>query len=221
MATQPPFGNRREAGQALANVVGKVELPGKPIVLALPRGGVPVGYEVAMGIDAPLDVFLVRKLGVPGHEELAMGAIATGGIRVINRRLVEDIGVSQAQIDEVAEREGEELRRREREYRDELPPPSITGRHVVLVDDGLATGASMHAAIEAVRAKDPEALTVAVPVAPPAACDALRDVVDRVVCAASPEPFYGVGAWYRDFRPTTDDEVVQLLEAARTTERNQ
>src|SRR5688500_16634152 len=180
------FIDREDAGRQLA--LELAPYAGRPdlLVLALPRGGVPVGFEIARALGAPLDVFLVRKLGVPGHEELALGAIATGGVRVLNPSVVHDLGLTGAIIDAVAEREGHELARREREYRDGRPAPDIAGRTVILVDDGLATGATMRAAAAALRQQGPARLVVAVPVAAAATCDDLRREVDEVVCAATP-----------------------------------
>jgi predicted phosphoribosyltransferase len=175
---------------------------------------VPVGFEVAQALGAPLDVFLVRKLGVPGHEELAMGAIASGGIRVLNPSVVQMLRVPEHEIDTVAAREQRELERRERAYRGDRPEPEIRGRTVILVDDGLATGSSMRAAVAALRSQHPERLVVAVPVAAPDTCDAFRDEVDDIVCAITPEPFYAVGLWYADFSQTSDAEVHELLERA-------
>jgi putative phosphoribosyl transferase len=214
MTAELPLENRREAGRRLATLVRARDLPNDIIVLGLPRGGVPVAYEVARALDAPLDVFLVRKLGVPGHEELAMGAIATGGIRVLNHDVVDELRISESEIQRVAEKEWIELRRREESYRDDLPPPPIARRHVVLVDDGLATGASMRAAIEAVKAQGPARITVAIPVAAPPVYDQLAELVDDIVCVATPTPFHGVGWWYEDFGPTSDDEVRSLLSDA-------
>ncbi len=208
------FQDRTDAGHRLADALR--EYAGRPgvVVLALPRGGVPVGYEVARELGAPLDVFLVRKLGVPGHEELAMGAIASGGVKVLNPDVVEMLSVPDRVIDAVAAREGEELRRRERAYRDDRPPPDLQGKTVILVDDGLATGSTMRAAAEAVRLQVPARLVVAVPVGAAETCGALREVADEVVCDVLPEPFYAVGLWYRDFSQTTDDEVRALLARA-------
>ena len=187
---------------------------GDVTVLALPRGGVPVGYEVALALGAPLDVFLVRKLGVPGQEELAMGAIATGGVRVVNDAVVEELGIAPDVIEAVAAREQEELERRERAYRGERPAPDVSGRVVILVDDGLATGSTMRAAARALRKLGPARIVVAVPVAPREACAALRPEADEVVCAETPESFKGVGRWYDDFSQTTDEEVRALLQAS-------
>lgn len=208
------FRDRRDAGRALAaSLTAYADRP-DIIVLALPRGGVPVGYEVASALRVPFDVFLVRKLGVPGNEELAMGAIASGGVRVINRDVVEGSAISPATIDAVAAAEVRELERREREYRDDRPAPIITDQVVILVDDGLATGATMRAGLIALRLKQPLRLVAAVPVAPTLTCQELRTIADEVVCIATPEPFYGVGLWYDDFTPTSDAEVRELLRLA-------
>jgi predicted phosphoribosyltransferase len=181
------------------------------LVLALPRGGVPVAAEVARALGAPLDIFLVRKLGVPGHEELAMGAVATGGTRVLNDRVVRALGIPEYLVDAVAAREEAELARRERLYRGDRPPPVVRGRTVILVDDGLATGASMQAAIQALRRLEPARIVVAVPAGAPETCEALRGVADDVVCTVTPEPFRAVGLWYDDFSQTSDEEVRELL----------
>lgn len=183
-------------------------------VLALPRGGVPIGYEVARGLGAPLDVFVVRKLGLPGHPELAMGAIASGGVRVMNEDVLESYRVSQAAIEAVTRAERVELERRERAYRDGRPLVAIEGRTVLLVDDGLATGSTMRAAVLAVRRLHPARVVVAVPVGAWQTCEALRDVADDVICVSTPEPFSAVGLWYVDFSQTTDEEVRQLLSRA-------
>jgi putative phosphoribosyl transferase len=183
------------------------------LVLALPRGGVPVAYEVARALGAPLDVFLVRKLGIPGHEELAMGAVATGGVRVINQPVVRALRIPQELIDAVAATELKELARQEHLYRGDRPPPDIGGRTVILVDDGLATGATMLAAVKALRQQQPARIIVAAPVAARETCEQLQSEVDDVVCAVTPEPFYAVGLWYEDFSQTSDDEVRDLLRA--------
>ena len=205
------FSDRADAGRQLAAQLG--DYTGRPdvLVLALPRGGVPVGYEVARALAAPLDVLLVRKLGVPGHEELAMGAVASGGVRVLNPDVVDSLGIPAPLIDEVAAREQGELERRELAYRDGRRAPDVCGRTVILVDDGLATGSTMRAAAKAVRQQQPQRLVVGVPVASPQTCDEFRDEVDEIVCAITPEPFYAVGVWYHDFSQTTDDEVRALL----------
>jgi putative phosphoribosyl transferase len=205
------FRNRAEAGRALARALSQYGGRDDVVVLALPRGGVPVGYEVAKELGAPLDVFLVRKLGVPGHEELAMGAIATGGVLVLDERVLRWLGINEDQIQKTLARELDELRRREAAYRDGRPLPDLKGKTVILVDDGLATGASMQAAAGAVRRHEPARIVIAVPVASRATCDRFRDEVDEVVCAVTPEPFYAVGNWYEDFSQTSDDEVRELL----------
>ena len=209
----PIFRDRRDAGRRLAKALEKYR--GEDVVvLALPRGGVPVGYEIAEALGAPLDVFLVRKLGVPGHEELAMGAIASGGVRIINRDVVEAIGIADWEIDAAAGREGQELERREKAYRGDRPAPDLTGKTAILVDDGLATGASMRAAVKALRNMKPARIVVAVPTAAPETCRAFEAEVDEVICAITPEPFWAVGAWYEDFTQTTDEEVRDLIDRA-------
>ena len=213
------FRDRREAGQVLARKLAEYAHRPDVVVLALPRGGVPVGYEVARALDAPLDVFLVRKLGVPGHEELAMGAVATGGVRVLNDQLVRALGIPPNVIDAVAAGQGQELARRERLYRGERPPPDVRGRTVILVDDGLATGATMRAALAALRQQGLARVVVAVPTAAPEKCDELRTEADEVVCATTPEPFYSVGLWYEDFSQTSDEEVRELLARAARADR--
>ncbi len=209
-----PFRDRQEAGKLLAALLHTYQNRSDLHVLALPRGGVPVAFEVAQSLNAPLDVFVVRKLGVPGHEELAFGAIASGGIRVLNPRLVRELGLTQRMIDAVAAREEKELERRERAYHGPHPAPEVRGKTVILIDDGLATGATMLAAAKALRQKNPAEIIVAAPVAAPEVCDEFRSEVDRIVCAVTPEPFYGVGHWYEDFSQTTDEEVRDLLERA-------
>lgn len=206
------YEDRREGGRRLAEKLGRYAEDPKVIVLGLPRGGVPVAYEVAEALDAPLDIFLVRKLGVPSQSELAMGAIASGGVRVLNQDVISGYGISEQAVEDVAEREREELERRQRTYRGDRPAPHVEGRTVILVDDGLATGASMKAAVDALKARNPARVVVAVPVAPPETCEAFQDEVDEVVCAATPRPFLGVGAWYRVFAQTTDAEVQELLD---------
>jgi putative phosphoribosyl transferase len=209
------FKNRVEAGQALARALAEYSGRRDVTVLALPRGGVPVGYEVAEALGAPLDVFVVRKLGVPGHEELAMGAIASGGVRVPNEDVVGPFRLSARDIDRVAAREELELSRREREYRGGVAPAEVEGRTVILVDDGLATGASMRAAVKALRQRRPSWLVVAVPVGAPSTCAVFEAEADHVVCARTPDPFYAVGQWYEDFRQTSDEEVRDLVAHAR------
>jgi predicted phosphoribosyltransferase len=205
------FHDRRDAGRRLADRLSALAGRRDVVVLALPRGGVPVGYEVAGGLGAPLDVFLVRKLGVPGREELAMGAIASGGVRVVNADVVRALGIPPTVIDQVAADEERELARREWEYRDDRPPPDVAGRVVILVDDGLATGSTMRAAVLAVRQHNPLAVIVAVPVGASETCSAMRDVADDVVCLETPEQFAAVGLWYEDFSQTRDEEVRELL----------
>jgi erythromycin esterase-like protein/predicted phosphoribosyltransferase len=205
------FRDRREAGRLLAEKLAAYANRPDVLVLALPRGGVPVAYEVARGLGAPLDVFVVRKLGVPGYEELAMGAIATGGVRVLNDQLVERLGIGEQAIEAIAARERQELERRERLYRGDRPPPDVRGRTVILVDDGLATGATMRAAIEALRQQNPARIVVAVPMASPEACEEMKEKADDVICAITPEPFHAVGRWYQDFSQTADEEVGILL----------
>lgn len=208
------FSDRRDAGRQLARKLSKYA--GRPdiIVLALPRGGVPVAYEVAQTIQAPLDVLIVRKLGVPGEEELALGAIASGGIRILNQEIIDALAVSQTVIDRVTEREKVELERRERQYRGERPVFEVRDRSVILVDDGLATGASMLAAVRATRIRHPAKVVVAVPVASYQAIFILRQEADEVYCVRIPDDFEGVGRWYEDFTQTTDEEVDHLLENA-------
>jgi erythromycin esterase-like protein/predicted phosphoribosyltransferase len=208
------FRDRRDAGRVLAGLLEQYRDRDNIVVLGLPRGGVPVAYEVAIALDAPLDVFLVRKLGVPGHEELAMGAIASGGVIVLNEDVVIGLAVSSDAIREVAERESRELTRREQAYREGRPMPDLSGKIVILVDDGLATGSSMRAAILALRRLEPLRIVVAVPAAPSSTCEELRLEVEEVVCATTPSPFFAVGRSYWDFTQTTDEEVRDLLRAA-------
>ena len=210
------FANRREAGRILASLLMKYADRDDVLVLALPRGGVPVGFEVAQALRAPLDVFIVRKLGVPGHDELAMGAIATGGVRVLNDDVVMSLELEPEVIDTVAAREEKELARRERLYRGARPAPDVHGRTVILVDDGLATGSTMRAAVAALRKQGPARIVVAVPVAAPETCEEFKTEVDEAVCAATPRMFNGVGRWYEDFSQTTDEEVHELLAQARS-----
>ena len=205
------FANRAEAGRMLAQQLAKYADRPDVLVLALPRGGVPIGYEVARALNAPLDIFLVRKLGIPGYEELAMGAIASGGVRVLNDQLVRALDIPDYVINAVAEWEGKELARRERVYRGDRPPPDVRGRTVILVDDGLATGSTMLAAVRALRQQQPARIVVAVPTASPDTCEFLRAEADEVICATTPEPFRAVGFWYDDFSQTTDEEVRELL----------
>jgi putative phosphoribosyl transferase len=212
------FRDRTDAGLQLLSRLRAYE--GRPdlLVLGLPRGGIPVAYEVARGLGAPLDVFVVRKLGVPGQEELAMGAIATGGVRVVNPEVVRALSISADTLDRAAAQESRELERREASYRGDRPQPRIEGRTVILVDDGLATGSTMRAAVAALRQQRPGRLVVAVPVAARGTCEELRREVDEVICHATPEPFMAVGRFYDDFSQTTDEEVRELLAAARAGE---
>lgn len=205
------YRDRQDAGRELARKLGQYRNRHDVVVLALPRGGVPVGYEVARELHAPLDVFVVRKLGTPGQPELAMGAIASGGVRVINRDVVEALGIPGAMIEQVAQIEGEELKRRERDYRGGRPPVEVRGKIVIVVDDGLATGSTMRAAAQALRQEGAAKTVIAVPVAAKQSCEAVRQEADEVVCGATPDPFFAVGQWYRDFDQTTDGEVRELL----------
>jgi putative phosphoribosyl transferase len=211
VAPPRPFHDRFEAGRVLATRLSVYADRPDAIVLGLPRGGVAVAYEVARALHLPLDVFIVRKLGVPGQEELAMGAIASGGVRVLNHAVIRALGLSQAQIEEVIRREEQELRRREEQFRGNRPPPDLKGKTVILVDDGLATGATMWAAITAVRQQQPAKIVMAVPVADPSGCESFRQIADEVVCAITAEPLHAVGLWYQDFPQLTDDEVRSLL----------
>jgi predicted phosphoribosyltransferase len=210
------FRNRSEAGRWLAERLQAYAHRPDVIVLALPRGGVPVGFELARSLEVPLDVFLVRKLGLPGQEELAMGAIASGGVRVLNDEVVGALGVPGSVIEDVARGEEQELRRREAAYRGSRPPPDLRGRVAILVDDGLATGSTMRAAVRAVRQMQPARVVVAVPVAAASTRDDIGAEVDEIVCEAPPEPFLAVGRWYEDFSQTTDDEVRDLLRRAES-----
>ena len=208
------FRDRTYAGRELARHLGDYAGRDDVLVLGLPRGGVPVAAEVARALAVPLDAFLVRKLGVPGHDELAMGAIASGGVRVLNREVVHAAGVSLQQVEEAVERESHELERRATAYRGDRPRPEVAGRTVILVDDGLATGSTMRAAVEALKQQGAGRIVVAVPVAARQTCEELSHHVDEIVCARTPEPFYAVGLWYDDFAQTGDDEVRRLLRDA-------
>jgi predicted phosphoribosyltransferase len=208
------FRNRVDAGQQLAKRLGKYASRPDVLVLALPRGGVPVAYEVAQSLNAPLDVFVVRKLGVPGHEELAMGAIASSGVRVLNGEVIEGLNIPDDVIDAVAATELQELERRERAYRDDRPAPDVQGRVVILVDDGIATGSTMKAAIKALRQLEAGHIVVAVPTAALSTVREMRGDVDDLVAVMTPADFSGVGQWYEDFSQTTDEEVRDLLERA-------
>jgi putative phosphoribosyl transferase len=206
------FIDRRHAGRVMASRLTKYAGRDDVIVLALPRGGVPVAYEVASALVAPMDVFLVRKLGTPGHRELAMGAIASGGVRVLNEDVVHWYGISESAIERIAREEQDELERRERAYRDDRPAPDLTNKIVIVIDDGLATGSTMRAAAQAVRAHRPARVVIAVPVGAPQTCAELAAVADEVICARMPEPFSAVGQWYVNFDQTDDDEVRELLQ---------
>ncbi|HEY9448553.1 MAG TPA: phosphoribosyltransferase [Gemmatimonadaceae bacterium] len=205
------FRDRIEAGRVLASKLTAYSNRADVLVLGLPRGGVPVAFEVARELGAPLDVFVVRKLGMPGHEEYAIGAIATGGVRIINEEATRAFGVTNAEIEAVTAEEQLELERRERRYRDGRPAPDVAGKTVILVDDGLATGSTMRAAVEALREEGPARLVVAVPTAAPETCREIGALVDDMVCVMTPEPFYAVGLWYDDFGQTTDEEVHDLI----------
>lgn len=205
------FQDRTEAGQALATRLKAYADRPDVLVLGLPRGGVPVAYEIAAALHVPLDICLVRKLGVPGHKELAMGAIASGGVRVLNYDVVSWLGISSKTIDEMAAKELRELQRRDRAYRGDRPPPDVRDRTIILVDDGLATGSTMRAAISLLKPQRPAKLIVAVPVAPPEVCRTLQSEVDDVICLMTPENFYAIGVWYENFAQTTDEEVIALL----------
>ncbi|HZE91133.1 MAG TPA: phosphoribosyltransferase [Rhizobacter sp.] len=209
------FRDRRHAGSVLALKLRGYGRRSDVTVLGLPRGGVPVAHEVAKALQAPLDVFIVRKLGVPGHPEYAMGAIASGGVRVLNQRLVQELGLTGADVEAVVQAELRELERRERLYRGARPAPQLGGRTTLVVDDGLATGATMRAAVQALRTQRPARVVVAVPVAAGDVCIWMRKEADKVVCVATPEPFHAVGEWYEDFSQTSDEEVCGLLAEAR------
>ncbi|HEX7859163.1 MAG TPA: phosphoribosyltransferase [Verrucomicrobiae bacterium] len=208
------YRDRRDAGRELANALRLYAHRDDVIVLALPRGGVPVAYEIARELQVSMDIFLVRKLGVPWHEELAMGAIATGGVRVLNEAVIRQLKISPEQIEAVAEEQQRELLRREEEYRGGHTPPDLHHKICILVDDGLATGASMRAAVEALKLHSPAKIIVAVPVGAPDTCSELKHQVDELVCGRTPGEFRAVGAWYRDFSQTTDEEVRNLLKDA-------
>jgi putative phosphoribosyl transferase len=208
------FLNRTDAGRQLAADLTRYRGRSDVLVLGLPRGGVPVAFEIAIALDAPLDVFVVRKLGLPGHEEFGIGAIASGGVRVVDESVLRAYGVDEDMLNLITDRERRELGRREHLYRDERPFPSVADRVVILVDDGLATGSTMRAAVAALRAEGPREIVVAVPVGARETCAAMANLADDVVCLATPEPFYAVGLWYEDFEQTEDDEVHDLLERA-------
>lgn len=214
-AAGPRFRDRRDAGRQLAEKLKSYANRSDVIVLALPRGGVPVGYEVATALGVPLDVFVVRKIGLPWHEELAMGALASGGVRILDTDLIRVANVSEDEVEHITAQEEIELARREKQFRGDRPFPSMEGMTAILVDDGLATGASMRVAVAALRQENPARIVVAVPIASPETCAAFRDVADDIVCAVTPELFQAVGVWYDDFSQTTDEEVHNLLEHAR------
>lgn len=213
------FKDRTAAGQFLAAKLRAYANRPDVLVLALPRGGVPVAFEVAKALNAPLDVFVVRKLGVPDHEELAMGAIASSGVRVLNDQVVQGLCISEAAIDQVAAKEQQELERRERLYRDNRPFPALDGRTAILVDDGLATGATMSAAVMALRQQQAGRIVVAVPISSPETCREFKGKVDEIICAETPHPFYSVGLWYDNFSQTTDEEVHDLLKKAANSDQ--
>lgn len=207
----PLFADRADAGRRLADALAEYADDPDVVVLALPRGGVPIGYEVARRLHVPLDLYLVRKLGVPGHEELAMGALASDGTCVVDEDLIASLHIDERALDDVIRREMAELRRRETAYRQSRPKVDVAAKTVIVVDDGLATGATMRAAAVALRAQRPAAIVAAVPVAAPRTCASLQRVVDRVVCVHTPEPFHAVGLYYQNFEQTGDDEVRRLL----------
>jgi putative phosphoribosyl transferase len=208
------FRDRTDAGRLLAAKLTAYADRPNVLVLALPRGGVPVAFEVAQALHAPLDIFLVRKLGLPGHEELAMGAIASGGVRVLNEDVVRTLRIPSDVIEAVTAKERQELERRERSYRGNRPAPDVRDRTVILIDDGLATGSTMRAAVAALRKQGPARIVVAVPVGAPETCAEFQDEADEAVCALTPQPFHAVGMWYGDFSQTTDEDVHDLLERA-------
>ena len=206
------FQDRQQAGKVLADKL--LPYRGIPdlLVLALPRGGLPVAFEVARALDAPLDVFVVRKLGVPSYPEMAMGAVATGGVRVLNPRVISELRITEEAIERVAAKESEEVERRERDYRGDRPSPKIEGATVILIDDGLATGATMRAAVQSIRMQHPKKVVVAVPAGAAKTCQALREEADEVICLIETDHFFAVGQWYRDFNQLTDEEVHRLLQ---------
>lgn len=209
------FKDRVDAGRILAKELSKYASRSDVLILALPRGGVPVAYEVAKALNVKMDVFIVRKLGVPGYEELAMGAIASDNIRVLNEDVVKSFGIPEEVIEKTATKELHELERREKAYRGDRPKPEITNKTVILIDDGLATGATMRAAAAALKTKNPAKIIIAVPTAAADTCEFFEGKVDEIICVATPEPFYGVGAWYGNFSQTTDKEVCDILEKAK------
>ena len=218
--TAKPFANRLAAGRALANRLKSFAHREDVVVLALPRGGVPVGSEIARALDVPLDVFVVRKLSVPHHPELAMGAIAGGGVRVLNEKVIEWYRIDRETIEDVVLNEQRKLDRRERAYRQGRPASAITGKVVIVVDDGLATGSTLQAAIAAIRHQQPARIVMAVPVGPREACDGLAFAADEVICLRTPDPFVAVGRWYQNFPVTSDDEVREILSEHRIGSRS-
>ncbi|HHF7344103.1 TPA: phosphoribosyltransferase [Legionella feeleii] len=212
------FRDRYEAGKVIATQLKDYANKPDVIVLALPRGGVPVGYEIAKALALPLDVFIVRKLGVPGHEELAMGAIATGGTTIFNEEIIDDLHISQSAIELILQSEREELKRREIRYRDNMPPPNLQGKTVILVDDGIATGATMRAAIKAILQHKPASIILAVPVIALSTYNEMSALVDKIIYSMKPLNFYAVGLWYDDFSQTTDSEVSDLLKESKKNE---
>lgn len=214
------FANRNAAGKMLADQLVARGYGADDVVLALPRGGIPVGYEVALKLQAPLDVFLVRKLGFPGNEEFAMGAIASGGTIVLDEQVIARAQIPQSVVESVIQKETSELQRRDRAYRDGRRMIDVAGRNVILVDDGLATGQTMKAAVRALRSSDAKSITVAVPVGAEETCQMLTGEADHVICGTTPDPFYAVGMWYEDFTQTTDEQVREWLRLAYGRERN-
>lgn len=210
------YANRKQAGHALANLLKKYTGHQDTLVLALPRGGVPVAYEMAMKLALPLDVFIVRKLGVPGHAEFAMGAIASGGVVVFNEDIVNSLQIKPAAINKILEAEEHELVRRELVYRGNKPYPELQGKTIILVDDGIATGYTMRAAVAALQQKNPAYIIIAVPVAARSTCHEMAQLVDEILCPLQPVNFYAVGLWYDDFSQTSDDEVIQLMRKSST-----
>lgn len=217
---ETPYRNRENAGQDLAKRLKTYVNGPDGVVLALPRGGINVAFEVAKALNLPLDVVVVRKLGVPDQPELAMGAIASGGVRVLNQQLMRQAQISNERIESVAQQEVKELMRQERLYRNGRPPVDLEHKTVILIDDGLATGATMRAAITAIREQKPQQIIIAVPVATPSMCQELESEVDEIICLKTPEPFISVGTWYDDFSQTTDEEVIQLLSRAKKRQQN-